>query len=167
LRKGVFRDRLKDGGEGPEMIMLPAGTFRMGDIQGGGDRDEQPVHKVSVARFAIGRYAVTFEEYDRFAEATAKEKPNDEGWGRGKRPVINVSWYDAVAYTEWLSQQTEKAYRLPTEAEREYAMRGGTETSYWWGNKLGKNWANCRNCGSQWDGQQTAPVGYSQSVWFI
>jgi hypothetical protein len=105
----VFRDRLADGGEGPQMVVIPAGRFRMGDIQGGGHDDEQPVHEVGIPKaFAMGRYEVTFTEYDRFCEATGRSKPEDEGWGRGNRPVINVSWHDALAYAEWLSQQTGK-----------------------------------------------------------
>jgi formylglycine-generating enzyme required for sulfatase activity len=155
----IFRDRLKDGSEGPEMVWIPAGRFRMGDIQGTGDDNEQPVHEVSVEGFAMGRYPVTFAEYDKFAEATGREKPSDSGWGRGNRPVINVSWYDAVAYTEWLCVQTGQQYRLPTEAEWEYAARAGTETDYWWGNEIGKNRANCYDSGSQWSGKQTSPVG--------
>jgi formylglycine-generating enzyme required for sulfatase activity len=157
--KKVFRDRLKDGSLGPEMVIIPAGSFRMGDIQGGGNYNEQPVHEVSVGQFAMGVYEVTFAEYDKFAEDTGREKPNDEGWGRGNRPVINVSWYDAEAYAEWLSNQTGKQYRLPTEAEWEYAARAGTETKYWWGNDIGSNRANCYGCGSQWDTKQTAPSG--------
>jgi formylglycine-generating enzyme required for sulfatase activity len=102
----LFQDRLKNGSLGPKMVMIPAGSFRMGDIQGGGDSDEQPVHRVSVGKFAMGVYEVTFAEYDKFAEADGREKPDDEGWGRDNRPVINVSWHDAVAYTEWLSNQT-------------------------------------------------------------
>ncbi|MEN8221031.1 MAG: SUMF1/EgtB/PvdO family nonheme iron enzyme [Pseudomonadota bacterium] len=135
--KKVFRDRLKDGSLGPEMVWIPAGTFRMGDIQGGGHDNEKPVHQVSVSRFAIGKYEVTFAEYDKFAQATGRKKPNDRGWGRGNRPVINVSWHDATAYAEWLSQQTGQKYRLPTEAEWEYAARAGTTTKYWWGNQMG------------------------------
>lgn len=154
-----FRDTLQDGSLGPEMVWVPAGTFRMGDIQGGGGSDEQPVHEVSVERFAIGRYEVTFAEYDKFAEATGRTKPNDRGWGRGHRPVIHVSWYDATAYAKWLSQQTGYQYRLPTEAEWEYAARAGTETKYGWGNEIGSNQSVCRGCGSQWDNKQTAPVG--------
>jgi formylglycine-generating enzyme required for sulfatase activity len=146
-KEGVFRDSLKDGGEVPEMILIPAGEFQMGDIQGGGDNDEKPVHRVSVSAFAMGRYEVTFEEYDRFAEATGRKKPRDAGWGRGKRPVIYVSWNDATAYMEWLSEQTGKKYRLPTEAEWEYVARAGTETKYWWGNQVGKNWANFSRTG--------------------
>jgi formylglycine-generating enzyme required for sulfatase activity len=158
----VFRDYLKDGSKAPEMVWIPAGTFRMGDIQGGGFFDEKPVHSVSVNRFAMGRYEVTFAEYDKFAQATGREKPDDENWGRGNRPVINVSWHDATAYTEWLSQQTGEQYRLPTEAEWEYAARAGTETKYWWGNDVGKNRANCRDCGGWWDHKQTVPVGSFQ-----
>ncbi len=155
----VFQDRLKDGSLGPKMVWIKAGSFRMGDIQGGGDSDEKPVHRVSVGAFAIGKYEVTFAEYDKFAEATGRTKPDDEGWGRGNRPVIHVSWNDAVAYTKWLSRQTGKKYRLPTEAEWEYAARAGTETKYWWGNKIGINKANCDGCGSKWDNKKTAPVG--------
>ncbi len=155
----VFRDRLKNGGYGPQMVWIPAGQFRMGDIQGGGGSDEQPVHSVSVKKFAMGVYEVTFAEYDKFADATGRRKPNDYGWGRGNRPVVNVSWHDANAYMEWLSQQTGHQYRLPTEAEWEYAARAGTTTKYWWGNDIGSNKANCSNryCGDSFD--YTAPVG--------
>jgi len=155
----VFRSRLKDGGKGPEMVWIPAGTFRMGDIQGGGFDNEKPVHRVSVSRFAIGKYEVTFAEYDKFAQATGRKKPSSEGWGRGNRPVIKVSWHDATAYAEWLSQQTGQKYRLPTEAQWEYVARAGTETKYWWGNDIGSNKANCRNkyCGDRF--KYTAPVG--------
>jgi formylglycine-generating enzyme required for sulfatase activity len=155
----VFQDTLQNGSKGPEMICIPAGKFRMGDIQGTGETNEKPVHEISVKRFAIGRYQITFAEYDKFAKLTKRKKPNDEGWGRDNRPVIYVSWEDAVAYTEWLSEQTGQSYRLPTEAEWEYAARAGTETDYWWGNDIGKNRANCSNSGSQWSGKQTAPVG--------
>jgi len=162
-----FRDRLKNGGFGPEMVLIPAGYFRMGDIQSGGDSDEQPVHSVYVNKFAMGKFEVTFAEYDKFADATDRKKPSDNGWGRGNRPVINVSWHDATAYTEWLSNQTgfeanvfekkllpRKEYRLPTEAEWEYAARAGTDTKYWWGNDIDKSKANYnRNLG------KTYPVG--------
>ncbi|MCP5112106.1 MAG: formylglycine-generating enzyme family protein, partial [bacterium] len=90
------------------------------------------------------------------------KKPDDSGWGRGRQPVIDVSWKDAVAYCEWLSNETGKRYRLPSEAEWEYAARAGTDTVYWWGDNVkqgGKVWANCGGCGSQWDNKQTSPVG--------
>ena len=155
----VFRDRLKDGSLGPEMVQIPAGTFQMGDIQGGGGSDEQPVHRVSVNEFAMGQYEVTFAEYEQFAQATGRKEPDDEGWGRDDRPVINVSWDDATAYTEWLSEQTGQTYRLPTEAEWEYAARAGSNTKYWWGNEIGSNRANCNKdyCGDNF--KYTAPVG--------
>jgi formylglycine-generating enzyme required for sulfatase activity len=86
-------------------------------------------------------------------------KPSDEGWGRGRRPVINVSWDDAKAYVAWLSKKTGKSYRLLSGAEYEYATRAGTQTAYPWGNAIGTNNANCHACGSQWDARQTAPVG--------
>ncbi|MCP4696051.1 MAG: formylglycine-generating enzyme family protein [Gammaproteobacteria bacterium] len=119
----------------------------------------QTQRKVWVDGFAMGAYEVTFAEYDRFAEATHREKTDDSGYGRGNRPVINITWEDAVAYTEWLSEQTERRYRLPAEAEWEYAARAGTQTKYWWGNDIGVNRAACSSCGSQWDDKQTAPAG--------
>jgi formylglycine-generating enzyme required for sulfatase activity len=147
---------------GPRMVVVPAGTFTMGAPTGesGREDDEGPAHAVTIAKpFAIGVYEVTFEDYDRFAEATGRAKPNDQGWGRGRRPVVAVDWNDACAYAEWLSQRTGKRYRLPSEAEWEYAARAGTQTAYWWGAEIGRNRANCKDCGSQWDGKQTAPVG--------
>jgi formylglycine-generating enzyme required for sulfatase activity len=165
LRPGeVFRDRLKNGGDGPEMVVVRAGTFRMGDIQGGGGKDEQPVHEVHIKRlFAVSRYEITFDQYDEFAKATGGKLPDDEGFGRGRLPVIFVSWNDAVAYAEWLSRQTGKRYRLPSEAEWEYAARAGTETAYWWGNEMKQGLANCIGCGTQWENKQTAPVGSFRS----
>ena len=92
--------------------------------------------------FAIGRTEVTFAQYDRFAAATGREKPDDAGWGRGERPVINVSWHDAVAYTEWLSAQTGHPYRLPGEAGWEYAARAGTTGPFWTGDCIHTDQAN-------------------------
>ena len=156
----VFRDQMKNGNNGPEMVVVPAGRFRMGDIQGKGLKVEQPVHKVYIRKpFAMGRYEVTFDEYDAFAKAAARDFPDDEGFGRGRRPVIRVSWNEAVDYAQWLSQQTGKRYRLPTEAEWEYAARAGTETAYWWGEEMQSGLANCKSCGSPEDKAQTMPVG--------
>ena len=150
------------GGLGPEMVIVPAGTFWMGSKKGetGAQTDELPRHAVTIERpFAIGRYPVTFEDYDRFCESTGKNKPNDQGWGRENRPVIDVSWEDAKAYCAWLREQTGQPYRLPSEAEWEYAARAGAETAYWWGDEIGVNRANCDGSGSQWSGKQTSPVG--------
>ena len=158
----VFQDTflIDKKSKGPEMVWFPAGTFRMGDLKNRGSSDEKPVHEVTIKEhFAIGRYEVTFAEYDKFAEAMSKEKPDDSGWGRDNRPVINVSWNDAMAYAKWLSDQTGEQYELPSEAEWEYAARAGTETVYWWGNEMGENWANCSSsqCGD--DFENTSPVG--------
>ena len=134
-----FHDTLKDGSQGPIMLVIPAGEFVMGSPENESERrgSEGPQHKVVIAKpFAMGRYAVTFEEYDRFCEATQRKKPGDENWGRDRRPVINVTWDDAVAYCAWLSQQTGATYRLPSEAEWEYAVRAGTTTAFWWGDDM-------------------------------
>ena len=142
----------------PEMVRIPPGKFLMGSVDAG-DR-EKPQHEVIIAyAFEIGKYEVTFDEYDAFANATSRKLPDDRGWGRGKRPVINISFNDAEAYVQWLSNKTGKQYRLPSEAEWEYVARAGTQTEYWWGNDIGKNNAVCSSCGSQWDSKQTAPVG--------
>ncbi|MCG6940810.1 MAG: SUMF1/EgtB/PvdO family nonheme iron enzyme [Thiohalocapsa sp.] len=126
-----------------------------------------PGHEVRIAHaYRIGRDEVTFAEYDRFALATWRKLPDDKGWGRGDRPVINVSWQDAEAYTDWLSGKTGKRYRLPKEAEWEHAARGGTNTAYWWGDDVHEGdsvWADCDGCGSPWDLRQTAPVGSFQA----
>lgn len=150
----------------PEMVVIPAGSFRMGCLSGDCYDNERPVHSVRIASFELSKYEVTFEEYDAFTDATGRERAEDEGWGRGRRPVINVSWEDAVAYTQWLSSQTGERYRLPSEAEWEYAARAGSTTQYSWGDDIGVNRANCSGCGSQWDNRQTAPVGsFSANRW--
>ncbi len=142
----------------PKMVRIPPGKFLMDSEDG--NSNEQPIHEVTIGyAFEIGKYEVTFDEYDAFAKATHRKFPSDEIWGRGIRPVINVSFDDAQAYVQWLSLKTGKKYRLPTEAEWEYAARASTETHYWWGDDIGSNNANCYDCGSQWDSRQTAPVG--------
>ena len=142
------------------MVPLPAGSFQMGDIEGRGSPWAKPAHVVRIRRpFAVGRYEVTFEDYDRFAKATGRRVPHDQRWGRGRRPIINISWQDATDYSRWLSEQTGQRYRFLTEAEWEYAARAGTETEYWWGKDFLKGVANCNGCGSHWDDQHTAPVG--------
>lgn len=153
-----FYDVIDEGLHGPEMVVVTPGTFKMGSDHG--PEDVQPARTVKVTKpFAIGKFEVTFADYDRFAEETGRKKPTDLGWGRGNRPVINVDWDDTRAYAAWLSKKTGKKYRLPTEAEWEYAARAGSPQEYAWGKQLAENDANCNRCGSAWDNVVTAPVG--------
>jgi formylglycine-generating enzyme required for sulfatase activity len=147
----------------PSMAVLPPGGFTMGSPSDeiGRAADEGPAHRVDIARpFAIGRYEVTFAQWDAcFAGGGCRHHPDDNGWGRGDRPVINVSWHDAMEYAAWLSTATGQPYRLPSEAEWEYAARAGTGSARPWGDDIGEGHANCRGCGGDWDGASTAPVG--------
>jgi formylglycine-generating enzyme required for sulfatase activity len=139
----VFRDI--DAPWCPEMVVIPAGSFTMGSPPDELRRykDEGPQVDVRIAEpFALGRYPVTFEEYDAFVAATKRERPSDAGWGRGRRPVINVSWHDAQAYVEWLNWQTGSDYWLPSEAEWEYACRAGTTTPFSSGPTISVSQAN-------------------------
>nr|VFK60212.1 MAG: Formylglycine-generating enzyme, required for sulfatase activity, contains SUMF1/FGE domain [Candidatus Kentron sp. TUN]VFK69687.1 MAG: Formylglycine-generating enzyme, required for sulfatase activity, contains SUMF1/FGE domain [Candidatus Kentron sp. TUN] len=132
-----FYDQLADGSRGPALQPIPAGEFLMGSPESEGDRSEHPQHHVRIAApFAIGTWPVTFEEYDHFCSATGRKPPSDQGWGRRRHPVINVSWQDAVDYCVWLSKETGHRYRLPSEAEWEYAARAGTRTGYWWDDRF-------------------------------
>ena len=158
-----FRDALPDGGPGPLMVELPAAGFLMGSAGNSLNFDERPQHSVNLSAYAIGKYEVSFVEYDRFAKATGLRLPSDEGWGRDDRPVINVSWKDAEAYARWLSEQTGHRYRLPSESEWEFAARGNTTNAFWWDGVTSTNPANCFDCGSRWDGTRTAPVGSFQA----
>ncbi len=163
----LFRHQIEGQFTGPLMVTIPTGRFLMGDLQGQGDDNEQPVHEVVVDKpYALSRYEITFDDYDQFAEATGRAKPDDQGWGRGQRPVINVSWTDAQAYTQWLAKLTHEPYRLPSEAEWEYAARAGTETNYWWGNILEKGLARCDGCESGATSRITSTVGsYPPNPW--
>ena len=130
----------KDADFAPEMVVVPAGEFWMGSKDAEGDPDERPRHKVTIPKpFAVGRYAVTFDEWDAaVAGGGVQHKPSDQGWGRGGRPVIDVSWEDAQAYIKWLSSKTGQPHRLLSEAEWEYCCRAGTETAYSFGNSITK-----------------------------
>ncbi|MBV1790085.1 SUMF1/EgtB/PvdO family nonheme iron enzyme [Marinobacterium sp. D7] len=165
----AFRDQWAPDRFAPQMVVIPKGRFRMGDLHGAGDDNEYPVHQVIIGRaFALSRFEVTFAEYDQFAEDTGRPLPDDQGWGRGNQPVINVSWQDAKDYTRWLAEQSGQPYRLPTEAEWEYVARAGTETKYWWSDELSDGIAVCDGCGTQWDGQRPAPVGsFPANPWGI
>lgn len=144
----------------PKMVNILAGKFLMGSPENEKRYGwEGPQHLVKIAyNFELSETEITFAQYDQFAQATGRNLSSDQGWRRNDHPVINVSFEDASAYTQWLSEQTGKQYRLPTEAEWEYGARAGTKTAYWWGETIGDNNSVCYSCGSQWDGKQTAPV---------
>jgi formylglycine-generating enzyme required for sulfatase activity len=146
----------------PEMVVIRAGKFLMGSLESekGRHSDEGPQHEVTITKpFAAGKFTVTFAEWDACTAAGACFRAEDSGWGRGNRPVIIVNWYDAKQYVAWLSRVSGKPYRLLSEAEWEYAARADTATAYYWGDDIGRGNANCRECGSEWDGEQTAAVG--------
>ncbi len=152
----------------PQMVVVPSGSFMMGSPTGEGNDLERPQRTVTFARpFAVGRFEVTFAEWDACVRAGGcrRESPargdwpggpgRDEGWGRGRRPVIDVDWNDARAYVQWLSARTGQGYRLLSESEWEYAARAGTTTRYSSGDSLTADDANVREAGRR----QTVPVG--------
>ncbi len=138
----VFRD----AEYAPEMVVIPAGSFLMGSPKSetGRSDSEGPQHRVTIALpVAVGKFTVTFDEFDAcVADGGCSHKPHDRDRGRGRRPVIDVSWEDAKAYTEWLSQKTGTPYRLLTEAEWEYAARAATSTAYSFGDIITSQQAN-------------------------
>ncbi len=152
-------EKFSDCATCPELVVVPAGAFTMG--RDGKFANEGPAHDVTIERpFAIGVYEVTFDNWQACIDAGGCARmPDDHKWGRGRRPVINVTWQDARTYLAWLSEKTGQHYRLPSEAEWEYAARAGTTTDYWWGDQIGENLGNCRDCKSQWSAQGSAPVG--------
>ncbi len=170
----------KDCAECPEMVEIPPGTFLMGSptTEGRLYANESPQRQVTIKKaFAAAIYDVTFDQWEACVAAGGCNSywPADQGWDRGKHPVINVSWDDAQSYIRWLNGKVlgvkpdlgslatplaaSGPYRLLTEAEWEYAARAGTKTAYYWGETRGVNNANCDGCGSQWDNKSTSPVG--------
>lgn len=162
----------------PVLVKIPSGEFMMGGNQGAADTasENQPQHSVSVKGFALAAFELTIEEFAIFNDASGYNATGDGCFGfLGKsqslnwrdtrfpqtpsQPVTCVSWSDAHAYVQWLSRTTGEPYRLPSEAEWEYAARAESTTSYSWGDEVGNNQANCSNCASVWDFKQTAPVG--------
>ena len=154
-----------------EMVEIPGGTFRMGDLSGEGGDYERPVHSVTIEPFRLGKYEVTFAQWESCVAdgGCVGYTPDDYGWGggRGNRPVIDVSWDDIQLFIDWLNARTGGNFRLPTEAEWEYAARAGSTTLYSWGNSIGVNRAHCDGCRS-WDEYGPAPVGsFSANAWGI
>jgi formylglycine-generating enzyme required for sulfatase activity len=171
------KDTFKECEHCPEMVVVPAGEFVMGtpvsELEGA--TDERPQHKVTFpARFAVGRFAVTFEEWDAcVADGGCNGyRPSDRGWGRGRQPAVNLSWYDAKSYVQWLSARTGATYRLLSEAEREYVARAGTTTAFWWGSAIEPHQANFSSAVPFADGERdahidrTVPVGsFAPNPW--
>ena len=147
----ILKYWMPDGSLAVEMVRLAGGTFIRVDDAGA------VFGEVEVSGFTMGRYAVTFEQYDRFAKATDRTPPGACGWGRGSRPIMKVSWFDATAYTRWLSDITGENFRLPTEAEWEHACRAGTKTDYSFGGNITKEQANFNRTLNK-----TMPVGSYQ-----
>ncbi|MCJ8170271.1 formylglycine-generating enzyme family protein [Atopomonas sediminilitoris] len=150
----TLTDTLADGSSGPLLVVVPAGEFILGDSLGRGNHNERPPRRVPIKQaFAIGVYEVSFAEWRAFSTSTGKALPNNEGWGLSdQRPVIHVDWHQAQAYCQWLSQQSGARYRLPTEAEWEYAARAGSQSYFWWGDNAAPSndtpHAHCRGCGT-------------------
>lgn len=148
----------RDGG-GPLMVRLPGGDFLMGSPENAADFNERPQHRVTLRPFAISVNEITAAEFSRFRAPNALRTQTEAGRDRSRHPVSFVSWEDARAYVQWLSRQTGKRYRLPTEAEWEYAARGGTDTTYWWGRTLDKGRAHCLTCGNDLDPRHPTTAG--------
>jgi formylglycine-generating enzyme required for sulfatase activity len=176
----IFRERLKGGYAGPEMVVVPAGSFLMGSHLGESElpkNDKASYDEIVPGigkrrmriskRFSLGRYPVTFAEYETFCAATGQATPSDSRWGRARRPVINVSWDEALAYIDWLngelSLERDTGYRLPSEAEWEYACRAGTDTRRWWGDEWDSKKANGQ---LSFERGRTSPVDhYEANPW--
>lgn len=143
----TFRDALSGGGRGPELVVIPSGSFRMGSENG--DSDETPVRTIRIGyEFAVGKFEVTWAEWEACVAdvgcngAGPEGAGGDHGWGKGSRPVINVSWNDAQAYVQWLSRKMGERYRLLSEAEWEYVARAGTSTPFYFGETITPDQAN-------------------------
>jgi formylglycine-generating enzyme required for sulfatase activity len=148
----------------PELVVVPRGSFIMG--LKATDKRSLPAHQVQITKpFALGRFEVKFSEWQAcIDDGGCKYNPHDHDWGRTDRPVINITYFDAKNYMSWITKKTGFYYRLPSESEWAYANRAGTTSIWWWGNKVGENHANCKDCKSPWsDGGDkahgTAPVG--------
>ena len=137
----VFRDPLANDLLGPEMVILPAGEFILGDSLGRGNDNERPTRSVAIPQpIAMGRFEITFADWQLYADATGKTMPDNEGWAMSaQRPVIHISYFAAQSYCQWLSKVSGHTYRLPPEAEWEYAARAGSQRYYWGGEQLDSN----------------------------
>lgn len=142
----------------PEMVVIPPGRFTMGSDRGA--PEEKPAHPVTIAKpFALSRTEVTFDQWETCrSEGGCAKDPDDHKWGRGSRPVMNLDYAAIRGYLQWLGSKGKRTCRLPSEAEWEYAARGGGGGEYWWGDEIGQGRANCRTCGAPADDHSTLPV---------
>ena len=154
-----FTDTLASGDPAPTMIRVLGGKFLMGANGFNANQNELPQHDVVVLPFAISKYEISMFEYEIFVNATGRTPPKDSGRNKDTYPVVYVTWEDALAYTKWLSEQTGQKYRLPSEAEWEYAAKAGTLTPYSWGNELGEENAHCADCESGLDARSPTKIG--------
>ena len=146
----------------PEMIVVPAGPFTMGSpaTEPGRKDNEGAPRAVTIAKpFAVSKFDITFDEWDACVAVGGCPAYSDSGMGRGRKPVIHITWDDAQSYVAWFSLMTGASYRLLTEAEWEYSARAGSTTAFIWGDAVGQGNADCKGCGSRWDGKETSPVG--------
>lgn len=153
VQNGLVEMEGEDVGEyiTPDMVLIERGSFIMGDTTNSGTKSERPAKKVDIDyEFFISKREITFEEYDKFVKDRKRISPDDEGMGREKRPVINVTYEDAKAYLEWLSEKSGDKYRLPTEAEWEYASRSGSDSRFFFGDSV----KDLKNYGWFWDNSQ-------------
>jgi len=143
----------------PEMVDVPAGRFTMGASPDADAQQGKPQRVVAIAPFRLGRTPVTFAQYDAFARATGRPLPQDDGLGRGEMPVVNIDRFDMLAYIDWLNAASEESrFRLPSEAEWEYAARASTTTSFYWGEDPSPDHANIRGTGGADRWELTSPV---------
>ena len=157
-RSATTGESFKDCSTCPEMVTISSGQFVMGDDKG--DRSEKPAHRVRISKpFAIGKYEVTVGQWSECYKAGACKAASDNVETSDNVPIRDVSWDDAHDYVRWLSKITGERYRLPTEAEWEYATRAGTSTTYWWGNHMLPGKANCKDCGGHWKQELPAEIG--------
>ena len=137
----------------PEMVFIPGGAFSMGS---GDDPSEKPIHQVTIKSFAISKFPITVREWNA---CVAAKSCTYTPTGKDDAPVTNLSWTDTQQFVDWLSKVTQKPFRLPTEAEWEYAARGGTRSKFWWGDQLQASMANCKGCNEPYQASQPLTVG--------